>query len=275
MVPWEGPRPRGPQELAGTRRSLVSPRRHGGHREVCGVPPKAREGRRPRGPRQYRAQGTKPFPRCYHAKDGVLAVRKNTGAEDCAPPGRRSPPNERARRTVPLPRWFPGRDRVPAVRKNTGAEDCAPPGRRAPPNERARRTVPLPEWIGGRDGVLAVRKNTGAEDCAPPRRRAPSNERARRTVPLPEWIAGRDRVLAVRQNFISEHRRGRSARITLTNATRKPRPGKATGQLTRTGHGGPGCCGHTPIWRHNSPSAAAVCPNSLVANALCPVRGAL
>jgi hypothetical protein len=176
---------------------------------------------------------------------------------------------------VPHPRFISGRDGVLAVRKNTGAEDCASPGRRSPSNERARRTVPLPRWFPGRDRVPAVRKNTGAEDCAPPGRRSPPNERAQGTVPLPEWIAGRDRVLAVRQDFISEHRRRRSARITLTNATRKPRPGKATGQLTRTGHGGPGCCGHTPIWRHNSPSAAAVCPNSLVANALCPVRGAL
>jgi hypothetical protein len=51
-----GRRPRRPQQLAGARRFLVSPRRHGGHREGRGVPPKAREGRRPRGPQEHRAR---------------------------------------------------------------------------------------------------------------------------------------------------------------------------------------------------------------------------
>jgi hypothetical protein len=52
---------------------------------------------------RIRAQGTVPLPEWIAGRDGVPAVRKTMGAEDCAPRGRRSSPNERARRTVPLP----------------------------------------------------------------------------------------------------------------------------------------------------------------------------
>jgi hypothetical protein len=89
---------------------------------------------------------------------------RRTGAEDCAPPGRRAPPNERAQGTVPSPvggTASPPSARTRAQRtapllaacaaQRTGTGDCAPP-------------MVFP----GRDGVLAGRKNMGAEDCAPP-----------------------------------------------------------------------------------------------------------
>jgi hypothetical protein len=137
-------------------------------------------------------------------RDGVLAVRRILGTEDCAPPTRSH-----------------GRDGVSAVRNNAGHRGLCPsrrafagpifsiagdgdsPGRLELPHERARGTVPLPGIARskapqpickvGRDGVSAVRNNAGHRGLCPsrkvpckgPRPRGQQEHRAQRTAPLP------------------------------------------------------------------------------------------
>jgi hypothetical protein len=164
------------------------------------------EGRRPRRPQEYRAQGTVPLPQGSHGRDRVLAVRKNIGhAGPCL---------SRAIATVPgTVRNRPGRDgphpggpqgkaehrrlygpcnhtRWPgALASSTGWEGRRP---RRPQEYRAQRTVPLPQGSHGRDRVLAIRKNIGHVGPCPSRTLATLLEAVR------IGQAGMDRVLAVR-----------------------------------------------------------------------------
>jgi hypothetical protein len=178
-VPWEGPRPRGPQEYR--PRWTMPLRRHShaaGYRAESAKPGWAASWRSARkGRTRAPLQPLQPHPMagcpCELDRLGGTASPPSAtiqGTKDCAPPT-----------------GSHGRDRVPAVRKErqtTGAstEPATTPGGRMP-----LRTPP------GREG---------------PRPRRPQQFRAQRTAPLPDIVQpwpsfdigqpGRDRVLAVR-----------------------------------------------------------------------------
>jgi hypothetical protein len=124
--------------------------------------PTSREGWRPRRPQEYRAQRTVPLPQGSHARDRVLAVRKERQTTGASAEPETTPDG-----------WMP-------LRAPTGWEGRRP---RRPQEYWAQRTAPLPQ--GPMGGTVSSRsgKMPGTGDCAPPAR-----------------SHGRDRVLAVRKN---------------------------------------------------------------------------
>jgi hypothetical protein len=79
----DGPHPGGPQEKAAPGARAEPAARL--NRPVPLRAPTGWEGRRPRRPQQYRAQGTVPLPQGSHGRDRVLAVRKNAGRRGLRP----------------------------------------------------------------------------------------------------------------------------------------------------------------------------------------------